>query len=546
MCRASLGFFLWVVALASAQTDPICEVQTIAGSPTSDAGDGGPAVAAQLSNASALAIDAAGNLYVADTYNHKIRLITRDGKISTVAGSGTQGFDGDGGLAIQAKLNAPAGVAVDAAGNLYIADTRNHRIRRVSAAGLIETVAGTGVSAFNGDGTALETQLSFPSYVAVDGSGSVYISDSGNFRIRKLSSTGSLVTVAGNGNLPQSIGPDGEGGPATNASLLYGAPLALDTAGNLYLKDGNYRIRVVDSAGVIRTIAGAGNGSFFDPRPGDSALESNIGPIGGIAMDAAGTLYYTDQHTRRVGAFGADGKFVGVLDAGGLALRYLAVSSDGLVGGDAEQIVRLSADNTAQRIAGAPQGVSAGDGGSATEAKLATPQGLALDGSGNLFVGESAGARIRRITPNGLITTWAGTGSQGQDGDGGPATAARLANPVDLSLDGSGNLLVADQVRIRRISPEGTIDAIPVKGAQLQAPFRISSDLAGNILLTQAVRTGFTVLSPPDNIADVRPLTVFNFAVRPDVLFRGRAGSVIALAAGALLDFSLLSSTLGS
>jgi sugar lactone lactonase YvrE len=232
-------------------------ITTVAGTGTPGySSDGGPATAAQLFYPSGIAIDSAGNIYIADEHNHRIRKLTAiTGTIATVAGNGVQGFAGDGGLATAASLNYPRSVALDASGNLFIADAHNDRIRRVIAGSVITTIAGNGTPGFNGDGAALAVSLNGPSGVVVDASGNVYIADQNNNRIRKLTpSTGFLSTVAGTG----AAGFGGEAGPATAARLFAPSVVDVDAAGNVYIADkSNHRVRKLTAAtGVIATVAG--------------------------------------------------------------------------------------------------------------------------------------------------------------------------------------------------------------------------------------------------------------------------------------------------
>ena len=270
-------------------------ITTVAGmGPTNSAGtfggDNGPATSAHLSSPSGVAVDAAGNLYIADTANHRIREVT-NGMITTVAGNGTRGFSGDNGPATSAQLNYPSSVAVDSAGNLYITDPYNNRIRMVTN-GVITTVAGNGGGGqgFSGDnGQATSAQLNYPSSIAVDSAGNLYIADTDNERIRKVSN-GVITTVAGNGT----YGFSGDNGPATSARLYHPGGVAVDSAGNLYVADSfNNRIRKVAN-GVITTIAGngiGGQGLSGDNGPATSAELYN--PTG-IAVDSVGDLYIAD------------------------------------------------------------------------------------------------------------------------------------------------------------------------------------------------------------------------------------------------------------
>jgi sugar lactone lactonase YvrE len=265
-------------------------ITTVAGNGTLGfSGDNGPATNAQLNYPVGVAVDPAGNLYIADLENFRIRKVS-NGVITTVAGNGTAGFSGDNGPATNAQLNYPAGVAVDPAGNLYIADLENFRIRKVSN-GVITTVAGNGTGGFSGDnGPAVSARLDFGG-VAVDPAGNVYIADSGTSRIRKVSN-GVIATVAGNGT----FGFSGDNGPATSAQLNGPSGVAVDSGGNLYIADvGNSRIRKV-SNGVITTVAGGGMQSG-DSGPATSAEMS--GPAG-VAVDSAGNLYIADTLDNRI------------------------------------------------------------------------------------------------------------------------------------------------------------------------------------------------------------------------------------------------------
>src|SRR5437762_4140887 len=266
-------------------------INTVAGG---GAGDGGDATSANLNSPAGVALDASGNLYIADLGNERIRKVAAaTGIITTVAGNGVFGFAGDGGAATNANLSVPSGVAVDASGNLYIADNSNHRIRKVTAAtGIITTVAGNGSPSFAGDGgAATSASLNSPSGVALDASGNLYIADFFDNRIRKVdAASGIITTVAGNG----SFGFAGDGGAATNASLSGPAGVAVDAGGNLYIAAySNHRIRKVDAAtGIITTMAGNGNPTFAGD--GGAATSASVYVPTGVALDASGNLYIAD------------------------------------------------------------------------------------------------------------------------------------------------------------------------------------------------------------------------------------------------------------
>jgi sugar lactone lactonase YvrE len=337
--------------------------------------------------------------------------------ITTVAGDGP-GYSGDGGPATSAQLNTPVAVAVDAAGNIYIADSANNRIRKVSPGGIISTVAGNGIQGFAGDGgLATSAELAMPSGVAVDGAGNIYIADSANWRIRKVSPSGVITTVAGGGGSAFWFGggAPGDGGPATSATLSNPQGVAVDAAGNLYIADSqDYAIRMVNVSGTINTVAG--NGSPGSSGDGGPATSAQIGYVAGLTVDAGGNIYIGDHDNNRV----------------------RKITPNGII----------------TTVAGNGSNGFSGDGGPATDAQFSGPQGVSVDRVGNLYLGDWGNQRIRKVTPSGTVTTVAGNGTPGFAGDGGPATNAELAGPVGVAVDASGNVYIADfgNNRIRKIT----------------------------------------------------------------------------------------------
>ena len=275
-------------------------ITTVAGNGIAGfAGDGGAATSAELRDPRGLAADQAGDIYISDTGNQRIRELRTDGTITTVAGNGSAGFSGDLGPATTAQINYPRGLAVDAAGNLYIADTANHRVRKFTVGGSISTFAGNGTAGFSGDlGPAASAQLNLPRGLAFDSAGHLFISDSGNNRVREVIS-GTMTTVAGNGL----AGVIGDGGPATSAELNHPFGVGLDAAGNLYIADTlNHRIRVVDGSGNISSIVGICGASSGFRGDGDLAPTAQLNSPFGIYVDGAGELYVADVNNNRVRA----------------------------------------------------------------------------------------------------------------------------------------------------------------------------------------------------------------------------------------------------
>jgi len=281
------------------------------------AGDDGPAAQAQLNYPKGVAADGEGNIYIADANNNRVRMVNKDRVITTIAGNGTAGYSGDGSLAAAAQLQGISGIAVDNNGNLYIADSGNHRIRKVSPEGIITTVAGNGVSGFNGDNAlAIQAQISLPGDVAVDSFGNIFIADTGNHRIRKIDPNGIITTIAGTGI----SGYSGDEGPAKESSLSSPRGVAVDTLGNVYIADTyNDRIRRIDIGGVITTVAGNGISGFSGE--GIQATEASLNDPVDVAVDREGNLYIADTQNNRIRRVNVKGVIVTLAGDGTIGVK---------------------------------------------------------------------------------------------------------------------------------------------------------------------------------------------------------------------------------
>ncbi len=531
---------------------PAGEIMTIAGDGTAGwFGDGGSARRAMLDGPRSLAVDKAGDVFIADTGNNVIREVHSSwpmtmAKITTVAGDGTAGFAGDGHKAMAAELSAPQGVAVDAAGDLFIADTGNGRVREVRAAtGIITTIAGPGksialrdggpaidaainpvsvavdaggdvfiadsahqrvrkvdgttgiISTVAGNGARNTDGLYDPSGLAADARGNVYVADTGNMRVREISAVGGVIGVAGSGH----SGYSGDGRQATQASLFLATSVAVDQQSDLYIADGNNVVRMVErSSRAIFTVAGTGQvGYSGDAGP---ATKAEFDCVQGIAVDGEGDLYIAD----------AQANVVREVFAPADALKQSSASTPPATATPTTQptpdLGRSRLQGTPARpragqiltVAGAGRAGHSGDGGPATRAWLNHPQGVAVDRAGNLYIADTNNQQVRRVdAATGIITTFAGTGTRGDGGDGGPATKALLASPEGLALDSAGNLYIVDSgnQRIREVhtgsgiistvsasnNPGRLAQGVAAPVAPLLAPHALAIDREDNLYI---------------------------------------------------------------
>ena len=475
------------------KVDPSGQVSTVAGSGLFGySGDGGPATSARLGErVEGLAVDGEGNVYIADTENYRIRRVDSTGTIETIAGTGAWGTRGDGGPANRAGITAVYGLAADAAGNLYIADTWDDSVRKIGADGTITTVAGTGEEGLGGDGgPATEARLDKPRGVAVDTSGNLYIADSDNHRVRRVDSSGTITTVAGTGH----GGYDGDGGPATEAALAEPYAVTVDAVGTVYIADSsNAVVRKVEPDGAISTVVGIP--SVMSAAPIDVGGTLSIGLPRALALGPAGELYIADSYLDsilRLDEAGTISTFVGLgqpaLDGPGGA----AVDSSGnvfIADRSSNRILKIDAAGVVTTVAGSGEHGDSGDGGPATDAEFSFPNDVAVGADGTLYIADSFNHRIRKVDPAGSVTTLAGTGEPGFGGDGGPAAAAIFNFPAAVAVGTDRAVYVADKGnrRIRKIDAAGVVTTVAGSGDEgdgqagvpaTQSPLRRLNDVA--------------------------------------------------------------------
>ena len=576
--KLDAGGNLYVAAGSNAFTVTPAGVMTrIAGNASAGtfSGDGGPATSAGLSVVEAIAIDNSGNIYLCDTYNNRIRKITADGIIHTIAGGNGAGFAGDNGPAAAALINAPTNLALDAIGNLYIGDSLNFRIRKIAGDGKITTIAGNGpccnsldISSyispgpltldtadnvyffdrvangifrvmpdgtlqhfagvgspgFAGDGYAYPALLArffMVTGLATDAANSVYIVDSGNERIRRVDSgSGILTTVAGRGHF------GGDLGPAAAALLHRPEGTVVGSDGSTYFTDtANHRVRKIAPEGTISTIAGNGDPSFS----GDQGLatQATLDEPDFLAIDSSDDLLVVDggSRVRKITAAGIIGTVagngttapsndnLGALASGFARIAGIAVDSAGnlyLSERDTNKIKKVTPSAGLSTYAGTGEKGFGGDGQAAAQAVFRSPGALALDAGGSLYVADTGNGRIRKIAAGGgTVSTIAGNGGCCYSGDGGPAISAQV-NPSGLMADVSGGLWMTDDVGVRYIGRDGTInriaggsgsgfagdDATASSVTRYHGPAGIALNSAGEVILADTYNSRIRKLQP--------------------------------------------------
>jgi len=491
--------------------------------PTSPCGDNGPATKAQINTPYAIATDPAGNIYIADTGDVRVRAVNtttsavtiagitiQPGNIATIAGNGVVCSKptlscGDGKAATAANLNSPQGVAVDKLGNIAISDTGDHRVRGVLPSGVIEDYIGNGQicvpSAGCGDGgTSTKANLTSPWQVYIDANDTVYVADAGANEVRQVVVSRQISRVAGTGTACSSTATPfcGDGGNAKVALLNSPQGIVLDKSGNIYIADrGDQRIRLVSSS-KISTFAGGGSGN--DGGPATSAI---LGGSRDTATDGAGNVYIADTANNRIrkisggnistvvgnglAAYAGDGKAATSAALNSPYGVYVDSSNAIWITDTGNLVIRQVSGGTINTVAGNGQlcipTTACGDGGPATKATLSMPVKAVTDSAGNLYIADAGAHRVRMVNPSGTISTIAGTGvacttpASGSCGDGGPASAAQLNSPNSVAIDSNGLVYISDtgDNRVRMIDASGNIQPYAFNGVVAFGPNSISA-----------------------------------------------------------------------
>jgi hypothetical protein len=481
-------------------------VTTLAGTASVSGGADGAGAAARFSSPRGVALDGAGNLYVADAGNNTIRKITPDGVVATLAGTAGMSGRADG-TGAAARFNFPSAVAVDSAGNLYVADAFNFTIRKITG-GVVTTLAGTAGTSGSVDGTGTAARFGAPRGVAVDSAGNVYVADGNNHTIRKITTDRIVSTFAGSASMSGSA--DGTGAAAR---FNFPSSVALDSAGNLYVADGvDNTLRMITAGGAVTTLAGTPN--TFGSADGFGA-DARFNSPQGVAVDSGGNVYVADSRSstlrkinaaRVVNTLAGTAGLMGTADGTGAAARFdfpvgVAADSAGNVyvaDSNNNTLRKITAAGVVTTLAGTAR-VRGGADGTGTNASFNAPQGVAVDGAGNVYVADWSGHTIRKVTTGGVVTTLAGSADMAGSADG-TGAAARFTSPQGLAVDGAGNLYVTDQSNhtIRKVTPDGVVTTLAgsagVAGsadgtgtaARFNNPLGVAVDSAGNLYVTDS------------------------------------------------------------
>jgi streptogramin lyase len=514
---------------------------------------------ARFWNPHGVAVDSSGNVYVADTENHTIRKVAPAGEVSTLAGlAGYESRGSADGTGNNARFNGPHGIAVDSAGNLYVADSGNNTIRKVTPAGAVTTLAGTPHVVGSFDGTGSAAFFNYPTGMAVDSAGNVYVADSGNNTIRKVTSTGVVTTLAGAPQFDNNGVPVGGSADGTGSAARFNVPfgVAVDSTGNVYVADTeNHTIRKVTPAGVVTTFAGLARSSGSADGIGNDA---RFFSPHGVAVDSAGNVYVADTGNltiRKVTPAGVVTTLAGLVHSGGSAdgtgdaARFGSIYGDGPLGVAVDHsgnvYVADTFNNTIRKVTPAAlvttlAGLAGGSGsadGTASAARFRAPHGVAVDSAGNVYVADTENDTIRKVTPTGVVTTLAGLAQRNANGDpvggseDGTGSDARFWNPFGVAVDSAGNVYVADFLNntIRKVTPAGVVTTLAGL-AQLDAngnPVHASTDGTGN-----GARFWYPGGVAVDGAGNAYVADTFNFTIRKVTpagvvtTLAGQAGSV--------------------
>ncbi len=461
-----------------------------------------------LGGMSGVAYDTSNNLYVADQQYYVVRKITPSGIMSTFAGNGAFGERGDGGSATLAGLIAPAGVAADRKGNVYVSDIATHVVRKISSSGIITHFAGGNTSGFSGDGgPASIAKLNWPLGLVVDRFGNVFIADLLNNRIRKVDTNGIITTVVGRG----AIDSNGDGGAATLAGLNRPSSICFDRGNNMYIADqSNNRIRKVNTLGIISTFAGGGTSTTW--ATDTLATSATIFQPNFLAIDGRDRLFFTDGtglDVRYIDSAGYLRRYVGggsrtpgygdenpdsimLYRAKGIAFDNLG--NFAIATYEDHRLYKVSPAHILNNLAGNKYNSVSGNGGNALNAQLYRPTAVAVGPDNNVYVTDNENFIVRKIDNSNTITTFAGTGFGFSAGDGGPATLALLRYPFGITVDQSNNVYVGEVSLIRKINSAGIISTfagagtnirnhVPAITTRIYSPYNMSTDNFGNILV---------------------------------------------------------------
>lgn len=524
-------------------------ITTVAGTGEFVAGpDGVPATQSAAWNVRGVAVGPDGLVYFSESSADRIRRIRADGIVETVVGTGQEGYTGDGGAALAARVNFPEDIEFSPDGELCFADRINHVIRCVDLAGEIRTVAGTGLPGYNGDGPGTLTQLVFPDGLAFDADGTLYFAGPNNGLIRKVTVDGEVETIAG---LPEGNGFSGDGGPALGATFSFPSDVAVMDDGTVMVADAsNGRIRAILPDGTVETVSGRGR----NPNPGidGDAADAQLFFPNDVAVGPDGKVFIADTFQDIIREVDADGRIQTIVGTGVgarwgtgaapadqltlFAPRGVHVDRHGrlfIADTSGDVVRRLTSGGNVVPVAGAGRGGYGGDGGFRLAALFNNPYDLATDEDGNLYITDRLNDRVRKLDTRGTVTTVAGSGAIGFSGDGGPATLAAMNDPRGIAVGPEGHVYFCDTQnhRIRKIDGDGIITTVvgsglkghggdggPAAAAVIDEPYGIAFDADGYMYFSEAYSHVIRMVTPSG--------VIFTLAGDPDVGGRGGNGGM--------------------